>query len=443
MDETKRKMLGWPAILCLLCALGPFPLPGRAWANGFDIYEHGAKIVGMAGAFTAVADDPSTIAFNPAGLSQLAGTQVSLGASAIMPSSKFRTDGNPLMGTTPGAYWTISDKTWIVPNAFITHRINEKVSIGLGTYTPFGLGVEWPGDFEGRFTPGVRKAVLLTNTISPAISFKITDRLAVGVAPYAQYFDIELQNSVLFAPPFPVPPLSPGRNLNATALARLVGHTWGYGANGGILYRITDSVTFGAAYMSEVRQKITNGTQDVARLSDGALLKTQDFSGTITLPSSIRMGLAWKQAPWVVSVDAWWTEWSRYDTLSAYFADGTSLTVPKNWHNTWYLRSGVQYSINKYLDVRAGFSWEDTPIPRGTVDPLIPSGRRKVYAAGVGIHMGKMTLDFGYNYVQDQSIRWNNIAGDVNLGTVALTRVTGTFYDTYAHVVNGSITYRF
>ena len=441
MKRKEGRTIREAVILCCSGMLSSFLLSGMVLGNGFDIYEHGAKVVGMAGAFTALADDPSGIAFNPAGLSQLAGTQISLGAAGIMPTAKFRTDGNPAMGTTAGTYWATKDKTWVVPNAFITHRINDRVSIGIGTYSPFGLGVEWPADFEGRFTPGVRKAVLATNSINPAVSFKITDRLSVGIAPYAQYFDIELQNNAFFGAP--APPLSPGRNLNVTALAKLTGSSWGWGANSGLLFRITDSITFGAAYMSQVRQKITGGTQDLVRLSDGALLKTQDFSTTVTLPASVRFGLVWRQAPWVVSMDAWWTEWSSYNTLSADFADGSSLAAPKNWHNTWYWRSGVQYSMNRHLDIRAGFSWEDTPIPRGTLDPLVPSGRRKVYATGIGIHLGSATIDLGYNYIQDQSIRWSNTAGIVNLGPVPITQVTGTFYNTHAYVMSGSVTYRF
>jgi long-chain fatty acid transport protein len=442
MKRTGReKVCQAAAVLLWVSIVSLSILSGVASGNGFDIYEHGAKVVGLAGAFTALADDPTGIAFNPAALSQLAGTQASLGATAIMPRTSFSSNGNPAMGTAAGTSWDSKDRTWIVPHAFFTQKINEKVSVGIGTYSPFGLGVEWPAGFEGRFTPGAVKAVMTTNSINPAISFKPTDRLSLGIAPYAQYFDIDLQNNAFFG--IPAPPFTPYRNRDVTALVRLKGSTWGWGVNGGLLFRVTDSVTFGAAYMSEVQQRITGGTQDVTRLSDGALIRTQGFSGTIRLPASVRLGLVWKQSPWVISTDAWWTEWSSYKTLSADFADGSSLAVPKNWKNTWYWRSGIQYSVAKFLDLRAGFSWEDTPIPRTTLDPIVPSGRRQLYAGGVGIHLGSLTIDLGYNYIQDQSVTWNNTAGNVKLGSIPLTRVTGTFSDTYAHVLSGTLTYRF
>ena len=48
-------------------------------ASGFRLPEAGAKAMGMGFAFTAQADDPSAIYFNPAGIMQLEGTNVMVG----------------------------------------------------------------------------------------------------------------------------------------------------------------------------------------------------------------------------------------------------------------------------------------------------------------------------------------------------------------------------
>ena len=63
-------------ITCLL-------FTGSILAGGFQINEHGAKAMGMGGAFTAVANDASAIYWNPAGLTQLSGTQLMLGTTLI------------------------------------------------------------------------------------------------------------------------------------------------------------------------------------------------------------------------------------------------------------------------------------------------------------------------------------------------------------------------
>jgi len=60
-----------------------------AWAGG---PAHGAKGAGMGTAFAAVADDPSAIAHNPAGIGFLPGTQLYLGALAVAPATSFKAD---------------------------------------------------------------------------------------------------------------------------------------------------------------------------------------------------------------------------------------------------------------------------------------------------------------------------------------------------------------
>ena len=59
------------------------------FGSGFQINEHGARSMGLAGAFTAIANNASAVYFNPAGITQLMGTHFSLGTTYISPSSKF------------------------------------------------------------------------------------------------------------------------------------------------------------------------------------------------------------------------------------------------------------------------------------------------------------------------------------------------------------------
>jgi long-chain fatty acid transport protein len=428
-------------ILCLLATASLFFSESRVSGNGFDIYEQSAKAVAMGGAFTAQADDPSAVFFNPAGITQLEGTQASVGACFVSPTMSFRSDGNPVMGTLPGETFRIKDHTWTVPNAYVTHKVNDKVSIGIGSFAHFGLGVEWRNFWEGRFTPGTTKTILVTTSVSPVIALKPVDRLSVGFGPYVQYFDIELNNQAFAGMPTIVP-LRPNANPLQTVDARLAATDWDWGWQAGFLLKIMDSLTFGTAYLSEVRHKL-RGDQTLTSHANGALVLNQGFSSTFTLPATLRMGLAWKKEPWTIEAGAQWTEWSSYRTLRADFDNGSFLESQKRWHNAWMWRAGAQFRVNKYLDLRAGFLFDETPISGPTLDPLVPSGDRKGYCGGLGLHIDRVTFDFGYNYVQDQNRQWNNASGDVNLGPVALTRVTGKFEKLYAHIFSLNVTYRF
>ena len=61
----------------------------RSFAGGFQINEHSARATGLGGAFTGIADDPSAIYFNGAGITQLNGTAFLAGTTLIAPISSF------------------------------------------------------------------------------------------------------------------------------------------------------------------------------------------------------------------------------------------------------------------------------------------------------------------------------------------------------------------
>lgn len=433
--------MGKVLIGCLLPLAIHLYFLSLAFGNGFDIYEQSAKAVGMAGAITAQADDPSAIFFNPAGITQLEGTQISAGACLIRPTMRFQSSGNPIMGTYPGETSKIKDHTWVIPNAYVTHKVNEKVAIGIGTFAHFGLGVEWPKKWEGRFTPGATKTILRTTSISPVVALKLSEDLSIGLGPYIQYFDIELNNLVFLAAPSP--PFTPSNNRAQTADAKLTAKEWDWGWQAGFRLKIIKGLNFGAAYLSNVRHKISGGEQELKSLADGNVVVRQGFSGKFTLPATLRLGLAWQRGPWTIEAGAQWTEWTSYKTLKAVFDNGTSLTSPKNWHNAWLWRIGSQYRVNKYLDLRAGFLYDETPIPSATLDPLVPSGDRMGYCGGIGLHFDKLTFDIAYNYIHDEKRHWNNPSGNVKVGPLSITRVTGKFENAYAHILAMNVTYRF
>ena len=436
-DSYGRRLVAFCSLVTVLSLVSPF----YAFGGGFYIYEQGAKAVGMGGAFTAQADDPSAIYFNPAGIIQLEGTQVMAGVTPILPSSTFRSDGNAVMGTVSGQRTAAIDHTWMIPHFYITHRLNEKVAMGLGTYSNFGLGTQWPKTFEGRFTTGAEKTFLQTATVSPVLSLKVTDKLSVGFGPTFQYLDVDIRNLAFIAAP--AAPLLPGRNLAQTVEARLAGKDWSYGYTLGMRYQLTPSLTAGASYLSQVQHDLKSGTQRLYSLATGSLFRIQEATASLTTPATASVGLAYKFRSLTLEGDAQWTEWSSYRKLRVNFENGTFAESPKNWHNTWTFRLGGQYSLNKYIDLRAGVVWDEGPIAHRNIDPLVPSGDRWIYCGGLGINLGKLGFDLAYSYLDDRNRRWGNPSGDVKVGTATITRVTGNFEGTHAQIFSLSARYRF
>lgn len=73
-----------------LLIVSAFLISTNIYAGGFQLNEHGARALAMGGAFTAVANDPSAVYWNGAGLSFVKGTNIVFGTSLIAPNSKFR-----------------------------------------------------------------------------------------------------------------------------------------------------------------------------------------------------------------------------------------------------------------------------------------------------------------------------------------------------------------
>ena len=96
VNETMKKMTFRPLPGILLLAFS-----GVASASAFQLWEQNAS--GIATSFAgsaAVADNAGTIFFNPAGMTQLPGIQLSVGVAGVGPSFKFSNDGSSgLLGT--------------------------------------------------------------------------------------------------------------------------------------------------------------------------------------------------------------------------------------------------------------------------------------------------------------------------------------------------------
>src|SRR5881628_3485987 len=150
-------------------------LTTAAFAGGVSFTEQGAAASGKANAFTGEANDPSAIFYNPAGITQLPGTQLMIGTSIVKLDSTFR------CSTTPCENSQLQDQFPIIPHFYITHRFkqwDERVSIGLGVYTPFGIVVDWPDNWQGRFN--TTNARLRVTGYNHTVAYQVTPGFSVA-----------------------------------------------------------------------------------------------------------------------------------------------------------------------------------------------------------------------------------------------------------------------
>jgi len=416
----------WMGVACLLL------FPVLAQASGFQINEQDTKAVSMGYAFAATADDPAAVYYNPAGIVQLDGTQVSAGVALIyIPDISFKSSGTSAFGR----YGRSSDadsQSVFVPNFFITHKFSDKWSMGLGSFTNYGLKTEWPDDWEGRYITGGTDAEINTISVNPVVAFRPIKRLSLSAGPVLQYLDVTLKNKRFLGPGVP------------DADVELTGDDWAWGYNVGLMFWIKDNLKFGASYRSEVQHSITGGDLNLTGTPFGLFDLHDNASADLDLPAITILGLAWHPGPLTLEFDAQWTQWSSYDKLEAKFDKLPTLSSPKNWDDVWAYHFGVNYALSPAFEVRAGITYDDNPIPDETLDPLVPSGERWLYSFGAGYHHGSFKADFAYTYLDDEDRSFRNDVGNYNQ-TIApgLGNMTGQFEDVYAHIFMLNLTYAF
>jgi long-chain fatty acid transport protein len=422
-----------------------------SFAAGFRLPEAGNKANAMGFAFTAQADNPSAIYYNPAGLTQLEKNNIALGVTYTnLPGGEFT-------GTTPltnGA--TVSetqkDLDFFLPNMYYTYTSKGSgVAYGLGVFTPFGLGQEYENENTSIFRNQITKIDLKTIVINPTIAFDINEYLSVGIGVDFIYGMATLERTPVLNNVAPGVPI--GNNPVNAYNAKLDGDGTAWGYNFGILLKPTKELRVGFNFRSPFTLEIEGADVDLSNISNtpiiplGGLTPQQVFGGssyhttgstTIKMPATAAFGVAYIWDRLTVEVDADWTFWSSYKSLDLNFKDNTALlpkstSSPKNWRDVCALRTGLEYRVSNPVALRAGFSYDPSPVPAETLGPELPDADRLYYMLGAGLKFGNWTVDIAGIYI-DKKDRTVNNQGSNQVPTL------GGSYPQYATGQNGTWT---
>ena len=439
-------------------------MAGGASASGFALIEQSAS--GMGNAFAggaAVAEDASTIFFNPAGMSRLSGSQLSVAAHAIRPSAKFTnstsviaTASNPLLIGNGG-----DAGSWaLVPNAYFAMEVNPQMRIGLGINAPFGLQTQYDANWLGRFQ--AVKSKLQTINLNPAVSYDVSDAVSLGLGLNYQQIDGELSSAVNYGAaagsaalsPFVPGALKPG--LAALAGARTEGvsivkgkdSAWGY--NFGALIKLSPQSRLGLAYRSKIKYNLT-GTVSFspvpAPLSLLALPQLQSGAVTlpITMPDSFSIsGFHQVNEKWDVMADLTWTGWSVLQQLKIDRSNGTGnvQTVQENWKNTWRIAVGANHHYNEQWTARMGVAFDQAPVSDAFRTARIPDNNRTWLSLGGQYKPSKKSaLDFGYAHLFVKNASISDIQNNA-----AIAKASGNLIGTYNNsvdILSAQYTYSF
>ena len=416
--------------IAITAALVSGVISSQASAAGFALIENSAS--GMGNAFAgaaAIAEDASTIYFNPAGLSKLDGQQIVVAGHVVRASADFSNNGSTLSSSLGGGSLLggndISEATALIPNFYYANKLNDKWAFGLGINVPFGQSTNYSDTWAGRYH--ATKSEIASLNINPSASFKVNDKLSVGFGVSAQYFEATLANqidsravclSVTSSANCNAAGLTTLGDVNTDSSVSLNGDDWSFGWNVGLLYDINDETRLGFAYRSNVKQSI-KGTADFTRSAGlnailGASTAFADASITtgINLPETLSLSLNQAfNSKWTMLADVTWTKWSRFDKLVVdYDSAQPTTTIPENWEDSLRYSLGVNYQADEKWIYRAGLALDETPI--GTAEDRtarLPDADRTWLSFGFGYKVSKTSsVDVGYTHIFFDDAAINN-----------------------------------
>lgn len=406
----------WALALAIVGLIVSSPV---AYGAGFGIFEQGSKAMGMAGAFTAQADDPSALFHNAGGLAfQTEEREISAGFTYIRGLTAEFEGADPF----PGDGYRAEQKTLseFPPHVYLVQPINDTWVFGLGANAPFGLTTEWDDDFRGRFVS--RLASLQTLDINPTLGWKVSENLGLGFGAVARFSTVELERHVALINPFTFTAAD-------VATLRLEGDltdNTGYGFNVGLLHKYNNSFSWGLSYRSgieidyegdaSVRQNLTGTPFDA--LVANALPFGSKFpvETSIDFPDMASLGLAFALGPnSLLETDINYTGWSSFDQLAVIFPGNElpNLALPEEYDDAYNYRLGVRFDTSPGRQWRFGVVYDESPQPEGSVSPLLPDSDRLGFTAGYGFEGAQWDIDLAVMYLDfDERTRDENFPGD-------------------------------
>jgi long-chain fatty acid transport protein len=210
----------------------------------------------------------------------------------------------------------------------------------------------------------------------------------------------------------------------------------GLGFNLAAHYQFNDQWAVGLQYRSPIRVSAEGDVSfrymgpDIEPLKEAFRQNFRDgtVKTTVTLPDSLAGGIAFSPIPDIsLEVGAIWTRWSTYDSLDIRMPGGMGTSRnPTKWKDTWRIIAGLEYKALDWLTLRAGYSWEESPMRDRYADYTVPTNGRQTYTVGFGFHNENWSVDVAYMYVQCQSRNYSE--NSVQTGGTGTIHSSGTLH---------------
>ena len=367
--------------------LGTMMAGVMAWkvsANGFRLPDQDAFATARGEAFVATADNPSAIYYNPAGITQLEGSNVRGGLYEIYLESSYQP---PAGAPNAGHTYDEQDHDFTVPRIFYTYTpADSRLSFGLGIYAPFGGETRWPQNTGFRSV--ALDGSLTYLTINPVVAFKVLPSLSLGGGVMVNYANMKLEQG-LRASQSPL-----------TNFFRFTGNGWSVGYNLGALWQPHEQISLGATFRSSAVVTL-KGRTEYEQLPFTPTTN-QPAQADFTFPLTAAAGISYRPTPkWNIEFDADYTDWRCFGTTTIHQSSTTYLVeqdipVKLDWRSSWMYEFGVTRYFDSGWQISAGLVYSENSVPDDYYTPLAADLDRYFFSLGTGYKGKHFNFDIAY-----------------------------------------------
>lgn len=365
-------------LIALLIAAGLIPV--LVQASGYALYEMNAAAHGQAHAYICRVDDPSAVWYNPAALTRAEGFELYASTTWISTSGDQVNLGGNKTNQVEGNFFPT--------NIYVAKPITDNFVFGVGFYQPFGLRTQWPANSLLAFVS--EKAELSTLFLTPSVAYRITKNVSVGGGLDVVTGKVTLDRNISLQPTLPF-----------TFANTIEGNKTKASFNLGLLIQTDYNINFAATYKHKTDLDFN---ADVTWINVPTPVHPLFPDGkaivTIPLPSQFMVGASSSYEKFSFEGDLIFTNWDTFDAIRVDFSNNTPAlqdqVTLRDYKNTIAVRLGAEYKWNDQFALRAGYYYDQTPVPNKAVDPILPDGSRNGITFGVGYKSGHWNLDAAY-----------------------------------------------
>jgi len=347
---------------------------GHAAAGAFGVNEFGAAGTAQASAGAAAGSAGlGSLSFNPATLSLFDGMRSASTFTYIGPRAT--------IDAPTGSTGDILNGGRVVPASQASFQVNDRLWFGISIDSPFGL-VSYikPTNYASYYGTTTR---LVDVDVTPMLAYRIADWLTIGAGVQINYINAILDSSF------------PGGVLG-THYLNLKGTDTALGYKLGALVKPIEGTEIGIGYRSAIHHDLSGTFETNVPFPIGMNMKLG-----LDLPAQINLGLRQQvTSDLALSVGYQWTNWKSFDRFTATLASGGTVPLNFDYRDGWLVAVGADYRWNPTTTLRAGLSYEQSPISRTNRDPRLPDSDRVMVSVGAGYKYSEhVTIDGAYAHV--------------------------------------------